>query len=329
MSYTVQSPVLLLTFNRPDLALQVFRQVQAVKPARLYIAADGPRPGVAADQDLCAAARRIYDNINWPCQVHKLFNLQNKGCKIAVAEAITWFFEQEEEGIILEDDCLPANDFFYFCDAMLMRYRDDTRMMNITGTNLQMGQQRGRGSYYFSEYSHIWGWASWRRAWQHYDVHLAGHEAAEVGRQLRHIFTDRFLVAGWVDIFKRLQRGGIDSWDYQFNFTTFFQHGLCITPNVNLVSNLGFRADATHTYHSWKDHAALPTGVLPRPLVHPDLVIPEKDADYFFLAKDFFLAEKWRKFEKDKLLRRRFKRWARNLFKKDPQRNNSADVIST
>ncbi|GAA0558640.1 nucleotide-diphospho-sugar transferase [Chitinophaga japonensis] len=313
--YTVQSPVLLLAFNRPDTALRVFERVREARPGRLYIAADGPRPGVEKDIALCRETRSIYDQVDWDCTVHKLFPEENRGCRIAVSEAITWFFRQEEEGIILEDDCLPVNDFFYFCDAMLERYRYDTRMMNITGTNLQFDRKWGQASYYFSQYSHIWGWASWRRAWALYDVNLSGYQLAEAGRRLKNIFTDDFLVEGWIDIFKRLKAGEIDSWDYQFNLITFFQNGLCITPNVNLISNLGFRPDATHTYNVPDDHANLPAGNLEKPLAHPQYFTPEKAADYFFLDRDFGLTEKWRNFKKDQLPRRRFKRWLRNLFK--------------
>ncbi|RBL93860.1 nucleotide-diphospho-sugar transferase [Chitinophaga flava] len=313
--YTVQSPVLLLVFNRPDVARRVFDRVKAVRPSRLYIAADGPRPGVEKDGLLCKATREIYNQIDWDCSVRTRFNEVNKGCKVAVAEAITWFFEQEEEGIILEDDCLPSADFFPFCDQLLQRYRYDTRIMNITGTNLQMGRKWGEASYYFSQYSHIWGWASWRRAWQHYDMELSEYDEPSVNRLLGNIFTDPFLIEGWTDIFRRLKAGLIDSWDYQFNFTTFFQNGLCIAPQVNLISNLGFRPDATHTYNAPKDHAALPTGVIDNPLVHPSYFIPEKQADYFFLNRDFDLEGKWRTYHKNRVWRRRFKRWLRSYFR--------------
>ncbi|RAJ11201.1 hypothetical protein LX64_00810 [Chitinophaga skermanii] len=317
MQYNVQNPILLLAFNRPDTAQRVFEQVRAVQPSKLYIAVDGPRTQVANDNDLCAATRNIYNDIDWPCDVYRLFQPTNLGCKYAVAQAITWFFEQEAQGIILEDDCLPHEDFFYFCDEMLQRYAHDTRIMSITGTNLQNGQQHGTASYYFSEYSHIWGWASWRRAWQAYDVELKDYTENDAQLTIHNIFTDPFLIDGWLNIFRDLKGGKIDSWDYQFNFTTFFQHGLCITPNVNLISNLGFREDATHTFNVPQQHAAaLPRQALQKPLVHPHIFVPSKAADYHFLAKDFGLAEKWQYAEKEQLLRRRIKRWFKNIFRK-------------
>lgn len=314
-NYHVQSPVLLLSFNRPDTALKIFERVREARPAKLYIAADGPRTGVEKDTQLCRETRMIYDQVDWDCSVYKLFSEENKGCKVAVAEAVTWFFQQEEEGIILEDDCLPTSDFFYFCDQLLPRYRHDTRMVNITGTNLQMGKKWGNGSYYFSQYSHIWGWASWRRAWEAYDIDLEHYNEKEAVTVLGNIFSDQFLIDGWIDIFQKLKRKEIDSWDYQFNLINFFRNGLCITPNVNLISNLGFRPDATHTYNVPEDHANLPAEQLEKPLVHPLHFTPEKQADYYFLSKDFMLEEKWRKVRKEQLLRRRFKRWVRSLFK--------------
>lgn len=320
MSYQVQHPILLLAFNRPDTASQVLAKVRAMKPAKLYVAVDGAREHVATDAALVAATRQLYAQLDWDCDIHRLYSDVNKGCKLAVAGAITWFFEHEEAGIILEDDCLPADDFFPFCDEMLTRYRDDERMMNITGTNLQQGRVWGEGSYYFSQYSHIWGWASWRRAWQHYRVDLEGYEAPEAIRQLQHIFTDAMLVQSWEEIFHNLKAGKINSWDYQFNMITFFRNGLCITPNVNLISNIGFREDATHTFNVPQQHAAaLATGGLDKPLRHPQYFVPEKEADYFFLEKDFWLQGKWQHYhqvQKDKLLRRRVKKWIRGLFRK-------------
>lgn len=316
--YTVQSPILLLVFNRPDTALRIFNAVKAVKPARLYIAADGPREENEKDEVLCALTRKIYDDIDWDCSVHKLFLEKNKGCKPAVTDAITWFFDQEDEGIILEDDCLPATDFFYFCDEMLKRYRYDTRMMTVTGTNLQLGQKWGDGSYYFSQYTHIWGWATWRRSWQQYDVNLMRYKQEDLQPMLSNVFTDPFLIQGWVDIFKRLKNGE-NSWDYQLNLITFFENCLCITPNVNLISNIGFRADATHTYYGHTCHADLPTGNIDKPIKHPVYTVPQKEADYFFLKKDFYLEPQWEKLRKNNLPRRRFKRWLRSFFSRQKQ----------
>lgn len=309
-AYFVQSPVLFLLFNRPDLTQQVFEQIRTARPARLYIAADGPREDHAGDAALCAQARAVAQQVDWPCICQTLFRDQNLGCKQAVSSAISWFFDQEEEGIILEDDCLPGSGFFFFCDALLERYRHDERVHIITGTNLQMGRRWGNASYYFSQYSNIWGWATWRRVWMKYDPELLQYGHAEAVQHLPKIFDDPFLIMEWEKIFAALKAGKIDTWDYQLNFITFFENGLCATPNVNLISNIGFRADGTHTHNPANHHAALPVDELTT-LTHPVYFLPEKAADYFFLEKEFDLGRKWKRHRK---LKNRMKRWMKSLF---------------
>lgn len=312
MAYNVRSAILLLNFNRPDLTARVFEKIRSVRPSRLYLAVDGPRKANPPDEQKCKDVKLIFENINWDCRVRTLFRDENLGCKKGVSTAIDWFFEHENEGIILEDDCLPSESFFYFCDQMLDKYRHDTRISLITGTNLQDGIIRGEGSYYFSQYSNIWGWASWKRTWANYDAALANYNANDVASELKNVFNDDFLLAEWLKIFHRLKAGEIDTWDYQLNFITFFQNGLCITPNVNLISNIGFRADATHVNTNYHN-SELPVGELWE-LVHPKSFIPQKQADYYFLNKEFNLDQKWRQFEKDKLLRRRIKKWFKKIF---------------
>ena len=166
------SPILFLIFNRPETTKKVFSAIKEVQPPRLYIAADGPRSEQPDEADHCELARTIATKVDWDCEVKTLFRDQNLGIRIAVSQAIDWFFEQEPEGIILEDDCLPDQSFFWFCKELLEKYRNDTRIMHIGGTNFQFGKNRTNYSYYFSRYAHIWGWASWRRAWEYYDEKL-------------------------------------------------------------------------------------------------------------------------------------------------------------
>lgn len=310
-NYSVQSPILFIIFNRPDVTQQVFDRIRTVKPSRLYVAADGPRPGNVKDTALCREARAIVDQIDWDCQLHTLFREQNKGCKVAVSGAISWFFENEPEGIILEDDCLPHTDFFYFCDTLLEKYRTDTRIHAITGTNQQDGQVWGDASYYFSQRASVWGWASWRRFWQVYDPQLERYSEEDATAQLKKIFDDPFLVEAWVQIFKDLKANKIDTWDYQMSFTALFEYSLCATPNVNLVSNIGFRADATHTFDVQSRHANMPTTAIGE-LAHPLYFVPEKAADYHLMAQEHDLANKWRRYNKRKA---RFARWVKGLLK--------------
>jgi hypothetical protein len=313
--YIVQSPVLFLVFNRPDTTRRVFQQIKAAKPVRLYISGDGPRPEKPSDLLLCTEVRNIVSDIDWDCSVHSMFNDENKGCKLAVSSAIEWFFSQEEEGIILEDDCLPAPSFFYFCDQLLEKYRSDNRIFSITGSNAQNGQIRGSASYYFSQLSNIWGWASWRRIWKLYDRDLNRYSEESANHFLKNNFQDPLLTDFWLDIFKRLKKKEIDTWDQQFQLMTFFENGLCITPNVNLISNIGFGGDATHTFSPQEYSANKSTGEI-SDIQHPSEMSPDKEADYFLFSHEFKLDELRQKKEKDKLLRRRFKKWFRGLFTK-------------
>lgn len=305
-----KSPVLFLVFNRPDTTLKVLNEIREARPSKLYIAADGPRKGNEQDIRLCKETLAVVSNIDWDCEVKTLFREKNLGCKEAISSAITWFFEQEEEGIILEDDCLPAKSFFYFCDEMLDRYRDDKRIRHITGTNMQLGQTWGDASYYFGLATNVWGWASWRRVWNDYDKDLSKYEAAEVEHQLRNIFEDEFLAAQWFSIFKKLKLKEIDTWDYQLTLINYFNHSLSVNPNVNLIRNIGFRADATHTPDPNATFANLALQEITA-ITHPKYFLPEKAADYFTFNKELNLDERRRKHYS---LRRRFKRWLKKLF---------------
>jgi hypothetical protein len=245
-----RSPVLFLIFNRPEPTRQVFEAIRAYEPSRLYVAADGPRPEKPGEWNICADARSVLKQIDWKCEVHTLFRDQNLGCGTAVSEAISWFFGQEEEGIVLEDDCLPDLSFFAFCEEMLGRYRDQPKIGTISGDNflpasLHLGQPYG-----FSNYVQIWGWASWRRFWNDYDFRLTGDwkEWEQIIRQANPVENQ---ARYWFQIYKTLRAGLIDTWDYQVLFSSW-RHGYThIFPNRNLVTNLGYGGDATHTnFHS-------------------------------------------------------------------------------
>jgi hypothetical protein len=303
--YQTKSAVLFVIFNRPDTTTRVFEQIRAAKPARLYIAADAPRPGNATDEALCKQTRAIVDNIDWDCELKTLFNDKNKGCKNSVSAAVTWFFDNEEEGIILEDDCLPSNSFFKFCDTLLEKYRDDTRVRHITGCNLQLGKKWGQYSYYFSNRVHIWGWASWRRVWNEYDLHLTKYQEPEIRERLSNIYQDPLVVESWLNIFKDVKAGKVNSWAYPLDFINFFNNGLVIIPNENLISNIGFGGDATNTLSTESVYANLPVAEIDE-ITNPVFILPEKRADLTIINRDFKIEEQRRK---QNALRRRVKRW--------------------
>jgi len=243
----LKTAVLFLVFNRPDTTKQVFEAIRQARPPRLYVAADGPRANREGESERAEQVRKIATAVDWPCEVKTLFRNENLGCKKAVSGGIDWFFENEEQGIILEDDCLPHPDFFKFCEILLNRYASDERVWVVTGDNFQDGQQRGDGSYYFSRYNHVWGWASWRRAWSKRDMEIKFWPEWKQSPEWKAFLPDKVERKYWCEIFDRMYRNEIDTWDYPWTASVWVHGGLTATPNVNLISNIGFGPDATHT----------------------------------------------------------------------------------
>ena len=169
------------------------------------------------------------------------------GCGKAVSKAISWFFNEVEKGIILEDDCLPSRSFFSFCEELLEKYNDNENIYVISGNNF-LNNRVGNASYYFSAYGPIWGWASWRRAWHNYDFYLKSFQDVEFIKDLQYYFETKKEINYWYNIFKIMKENPIDTWDYQWQFTQWKMHGLNIMPNINLVSNIGFNQGGTHTF---------------------------------------------------------------------------------
>lgn len=240
--------VLLLAFNRPDRLRSVVDAIRPDAPPRVYFAVDGPRSTVAEDAERVRLTQGVVGEIDWDCEVRTLFREENLGCGRAVSGGIDWFLAQEVSGVILEDDLIPGPDFLRYCDAMLDRYRDDPRVFAVSGCNLvPQAQIRAPGSYRFSGITHVWGWATWRRAWQHYRFDLAGwQERLPVSKRLKAVGGHPAQVAFWTGAFELVRRGHLDTWDHQFILTTMEQGGLTVAPNVNLVENAGFDAESTH-----------------------------------------------------------------------------------
>jgi hypothetical protein len=281
------TPVLFLIFNRPDTTKQVFSAIKKVKPPRLYVAADGPRSDYPNDAESCEIARSIATNVDWDCEVKTFFRENNLGCKLAASQAIDWFFEQELEGIILEDDCLPDQSFFWFCQELLGKYRDDTRIMHIGGTNFQFGKERTKYSYYFSRYTHLWGWASWRRAWKYYDVKLKQWPEGKKNEILLNLADDRRFINFWEILFEKSTSGEADCWDPQWTFACWSQNGLSVVPSVNLVTNLGFSKKSTHTRDEKSELAYVSTKTINFPMVHPNFIVRHWKADRYVECQQF------------------------------------------
>ena len=252
-------------------------RIRAARPRRLLVVADGPRSDRPEEAGRCAAARACLERIDWRCAIETHFSEVNLGCRVRVSSGLGWAFGRVEEAIVLEDDCLPEPTFFPYCQELLERYRDDDRVMVISGNDFLSGQRPGSHSYGFSRYPLIWGWASWRRVWQHYDVDL--EEWPELRRQgWLASFLSPPEAQYWSHLFQRVY-DGFDTWDYSLVFACWRRGGLAIHPRHNLIANVGFRADATHTHDATSDLANLPVQAMPLPLHHPDRIERDVAAD--------------------------------------------------
>ena len=241
--------VLLIAFNRPDHLTVLIDRLREVQPTRVYLAVDGARPSRAGEGELVGACQALAGAIDWPCEVNTLFREQNLGCGLGVSSAISWFFGHEERGVILEDDIIPDPSFFPFCVELLDRYADDSRVFAISGCNFVPPEGlSSTGAYRFTQVPHIWGWATWRRSWDEYQLDIAGwrqrlpiHKLwARSGKRLT-------ATVFWTGTFELLARKQVDTWDGQLVLASMAANQWTATSNVNLVENLGFGADATHT----------------------------------------------------------------------------------
>ena len=303
----MKTAILFLVFNRPDTTRKSFEAIRQARPERLYIGADGARPEREGEQAKVDAVRKyILDNIDWDCEVRTLFRGKNLGCRNAPVSAIEWFFENEEEGIILEDDCVPGPSFFKYCSELLERYRNEPRVMCISGNVFHSSRKVGNHSYYFSRLPHIWGWASWRRAWRLYDVDMKSYPEFKKKNKIAQFFKrhkeQQFLLYNFSAIFK----GEIDTWDYQWLFAILNNNGMACTPKNNLVENIGLGDDATHTV-GWPDQP--PAKPLTFPMTHPEKIDVLSDIDsltmkvlfiprpllYRAIRKGFRILRKWGK----------------------------------
>jgi hypothetical protein len=252
-SQPLNTAVLFIVFNRPETTIQVFEAIRKARPTRLYIAADGPRENVPGEGEKCEEVKQIATAVDWVCEVRTLFRDTNLGCGQGPCTAITWFFEHESEGIILEDDCLPSPSFFPFCEELLVKYRDDTRVMEIGGNNLEEEVNReDEYSFGFSNHIYIWGWATWKRAWKFHDFYMNHYKEIKEKGYLHESFDSIYERDFYQYVFEKMYKGDARTnsqsiWDYQWQFACKINSGLVIVPNRNLVINLGFGQHATNT----------------------------------------------------------------------------------
>lgn len=282
----LNTPVLFIVFNRMDTTKKVFKSIKDAQPKRLFISSDGARTEVDGEKDKVGLIRSyLLENIDWDCQVETLFQEENKGCKYAVSEAIDWFFSNVEKGIILEDDCLPHASFFNYCEVLLNRFENDLRIWHIAGNNFISPWERNADySYYFSYYGSIWGWATWKDRWEKYSVDMEHYHEIKEKDYFWDVFGNREEAEFRVKNFEEIKQG-LDTWDFQWAYIRFINSGLSIVPKKNLVKNLGFGSDATHTFSSNDARADMDIFDLELPLRNPPFIIRDKISDDKFFNK--------------------------------------------
>lgn len=260
------TPILFIIFNRPDYANKVFDAIKKAQPTKLFIAADGPRPHKPQDQELCKQTRAIVNLIDWECEIKTLFQNKNLGCGKGVSSAIDWFFDHVEQGIILEDDCVPHESFFPFCTELLEKYKNDEAIMMISGTSYLFNKETSVPSYFFSRYFAIWGWATWKRAWKKFDFNIPDWRIKKHPLSLFKIFKNIQITKFWTNYFDQIKQKKIDTWDIQWCYTCIFNNGLAITPLHNLISNIG--NEGTHANEQPSPFIDMKTLSLEK-IVHP------------------------------------------------------------
>ncbi len=277
-------PVIFLGFNRPYLARQTLKCIRDYQPSHLYVVLDGPRQDVPSDSTRCQEMRELIDfMVDWDCELVKDYSDTNLGCANRVSTGITNAFKRYDQAIILEDDLIIDPSFFAFCEEMLVRYQQDDRIFSVTGDNFQHKKLRGDSSYYFSKYMHCWGWATWKRAWSHYDHSITPLCGETWEDTIQHYACSDQECQYWLKCFSEAQRGAINSWAYRWQFSCWKHRGLTITPQVNLVQNIGFGEHATHTFHNSTTIHPLSvlTSEIAFPLKHPKCVEQNVQADSF------------------------------------------------
>lgn len=285
----LNTAVLFLVFNRPNTTKHVFSAIKQAKPPRLYLAGDAARSNIENEYLKVQEVRDyIMGNIDWKCEIKTLFQKQNLGCKYAVSRAISWFFDYEEKGIILEDDCLPSQSFFWYCEELLKEYQNDNSVYLVSGETHDSKFLGDGEDYSFCKYPLLWGWASWKRAWKNYDPEMRNWPNEKVDF-INSISKYKYTVNFWKKIFDLMYNKKIDTWDYQFAYLLLKKGGRCIFPKVNLVTNIGFGTDATRTFNPKAEAANRKRYDISLPLNHFTDPKSEERANNFYDLNEFSL----------------------------------------
>ena len=283
-------PVLLITFNRPNHTRQVLEAILEARPQELYVFQDGPRIGNTLDASKCEEVRKVVDELTEfnPVKLHKLFSEKNLGCGPGPMTALNWFFSKNEMGIILEDDAVPHQDFFTYAEELLLKYKDDESVCAIGSMNVDT-QKWGDGSYYFSMMNrNLCAWATWKRAWQRFDLRLLNVSKNDLRKALRHYGCGLLECEYWCDRLEEIHKDGCKgrSWDMQFFMSIWLNHGKGIVPNVNLTSNIGTYGEATHSLGIGNIIDNVPSCSI-MPLKHPSSKGIQREADRQFHFRYF------------------------------------------
>lgn len=286
MAFELNTPIVWVIYKRADLTQRVFEAIRDAKPIKLFIAADAPKH--ESEIELCDATRSVIEQVDWDCELHVDIAEKNLGLQQRVVTAINWAFESVDEMIFLEDDTLPHPSFFRFCQEMLAYYRDNPRMMHISGNNFQPPKNQVHTSYFFSQYPHYWGWATWKRAWKLYDVTMQVWRNATDKTIFQRLLNDEAAWYFWHRRWNRVCSGELSSYSYPWIFTCLLHGGLAIEPRVNLVTNIGFGTEATHTKNSDDPLANYPVAPMQFPLIHPDTIEEYFAADTYKVETFFY-----------------------------------------
>ncbi|GAB3544051.1 nucleotide-diphospho-sugar transferase [Spirosoma fluminis] len=306
--------VLFIIFNKSDETKRVFNAIRSQKPARLFIAADGPRPGTEGEAERCQLIRNwVLEHVDWSCELKTLFRDENRGCGRGPSEAISWFFEHVDEGIILEDDCLPNPTFFQFCADLLGTHRDNRQVSMISGNNFQLVQPMPiEADYYFSVFPSSNGWATWKRSWEGFDYTLSNWPRIDKKQLSTYLFAEKPYARWWLNQFDWLYRNKPDDmWDFQFHYLCMTRGQLAVIPKANLVSNIGYGPYATHSQNPDSYFANVPTHELAIPFTHPERIERHYEADLFIQRMLFGQAHVDSQFKK-------FKRVVKKVIRYNP-----------